>query len=146
MNTIIVYASMTGNTELIARTLAKQLTDFGENVQVKDAIGTFADELPSFERILIGSYTWGDGDLPDELLDFYDELKTTDLSGKIGAVFGAGDSSYQHFARAVDLLEDALTQQGCSILQKGLKIDQSKDLELQEECLAFTLKLLKKKN
>jgi flavodoxin I len=142
MKTIVVYASMTGHTERIARTIAKKLTECGEDVEVKDAIETYADELISYERILIGSYTWGDGDLPDELMDFYEELKKTDLSGKIGAVFGAGDSTYTHFARAVDLLENTLTQQGCTILQKGLKVDQSNDAELEEECKAFILNLL----
>lgn len=94
MNVIIVYASMAGNTEQMAVSIAKELTSSGIKVDVKGAFECFAEDLTFYDGIMIGSYTWGDGDLPDEMLDFYEELKNTDLKGKAGAVFTSGDSLY----------------------------------------------------
>lgn len=138
MDTIIIYSSMTGTTELMAETISKELTKTGAKVAIKDAFGAFADELKNYDRILIGSYTWGDGDVPDELLDFYDELCQEDLSGKQAAVFGAGDSSYTYFARAVDIFEEALVGCGCKILTASLKVDGEPEEKIRELCKAFS--------
>lgn len=137
MNTIIVYTSMTGNTEYMAKSIANELMTQGEHVEIKDAFDTYADELKEYDRILIGSYTWGDGELPEELLDFYDELEGTDLTGKIAAAFGSGNSSYDHFARAVDLLEQKLQKQGCIITVKGLKADMESIEGMKLKCREF---------
>lgn len=141
MNTIIVYASMTGTTELMARSIADSLRRTGDQVVIKDAIDSYADELKNYERILVGSCTWGDGDLSDEIADFHDELLNIDLSGKMAAAFGSGDSNYEHFARAVDILEETLRNQGCVILTKGLKIDKESHENLKEQCELFTRSL-----
>ena len=39
-------------------------------------------------------YTYDEGALPEEGLDFYDDLKEADLSGKIYGVAGSGDTFY----------------------------------------------------
>ncbi|MBM4763825.1 flavodoxin [Bacillus sp. B15-48] len=137
MNTIIVYCSMTGNTEQMAELIAAELTRLGDCVEVKDGIDAYADELIAYDRILIGSYTWGDGELPDEMLGFYEELQDTDLTGKIGAVFGAGDSSYDYFARAVDVLEETLKNRGCEIITNGLKVDKEFEEQVTTKCRTF---------
>lgn len=144
MNTIIVFASMAGTTELMAHTIASELTKAGEQVTVKDAFEADAEELKSYERILIGSYTWGDGDLSDEIAGIYEELANIDLTGKTAAVFGSGDTSYEHFARAVDILEEALKAQGCEMITKGLKVDSwsEDEAEIETKCRLFAKELL----
>lgn len=142
MNTIIVYASMSGKTEKMAISIATELTKAGEEVVIKDVFEVFAEELRSFDRILVGSYTWGNGDLSDEILGFYDELANIDLTGKVAATFGSGDSSYEYFARAVDILEETLQNQGCEIITKGLKVDSclEDDEDIETKCLTFAKK------
>lgn len=144
MNTIIVYASMAGTTELMAQIIANELIKASDQVTVKDAFEIDAEELKSYERILVGSYTWGDGDLSDEILDFYEELSTIDLTGKMAAAFGPGDTSYEHFARAVDILEEALKTQGCEIVAKGLKVDSwtEAEEEIETKCREFVKEIL----
>ena len=144
MNTIVVYASMTGTTERMARTIADELAKACNQVVVKDAIETYANELKSYERILLGSYTWGDGDLSDEITGFYDELINMDLTGEMAASFGPGDSTYQHFAGAVDILEETLKKQGCKIITKGLKVDSwlEEEDEIEANCIAFAKKVI----
>jgi flavodoxin I len=100
MNTIIVFASMAGTTELMAHTLASELTRAGDQVTVIDAFETDAEELKSYDRILVKSYTWGEGDLSDEIISFYDELSTIDLTGKMA----------EHLAQAI-LVTNTLLEQ-----------------------------------
>lgn len=128
---------MTGTTELIARSIAEELAKAGNRVTVKDAIETDAEELLSYDRILIGSYTWGDGDLSDEIIGFLDELENIDLTGKLAAAFGAGDTSYTYFARAVDIIEETLRNQGCEVITKGLKVNRCTEEVIIRICQSF---------
>ncbi|NMD68683.1 flavodoxin [Bacillus sp. DNRA2] len=141
MDIIIIYTSMTGTTEQMANIIAEELMKVDKRVVLKDSIEVQAEELISYDMILIGSYTWGDGELPDELVDFYDELRHTDLTGKIFAIFGAGDSSYTHFAKAVDILEETVKGQGGRILVDGLKTDRESEDNLNESCRLYCKKL-----
>jgi flavodoxin I len=143
LDTLIVYTSMTGTTEMVANKIANELSESGEKVVVKEAFLTEASELLLYNRILIGSYTWGDGELPDEGIDFYEDVKNLDLTGKKGAVFGCGDSSYRYFARAVDMWEEALVDSGCQMLTSCLKIDGNSEKEIFPKCAAFCQKILK---
>ena len=144
MNTIVVYASMGGTTEQMALTIADELTKAGDHVVVKDAIDTLANELESYERILIGSYTWGDGDLSDEITGFCEELSNMDLTRKMAASFGLGDSTYDRFARAVDILEEVLKNQGYDIMTEGLKVDSylEDEAEVAAKCISFVHHLI----
>lgn len=90
-DTLIVYGSTTGNCENIARRIAKSLG-------VADSSVVSASELTpalidSNANLILGSSTWGSGDLQDEWYDAIDVIKSSDLSGKTVAVFGCGDSS-----------------------------------------------------
>ena len=52
------------------------------------------DGLPaisSYDLVLLGSSTWGWGELQDEWEEAIDQLKDTDLSGRKVGVFGSGD-------------------------------------------------------
>ncbi len=141
MNVLIVFTSMTGNTELMTKTIGNELRCLGFSVTEKDAFEAETDGLDFYDVLLIGSYTWGDGDLPDEIVDFYEELGKLDLTDKEAAVFGSGDSSYEHFARAVDIFEESLKDQGCHILLKGLKVDRESDEVIQEISKTFAQQL-----
>ncbi len=136
-NIVLVYASMTGNTEEIANAVAEGIQEAGESVVVKQVLDATAAELAEYEAILLGAYTWGDGELPDEFLDFYDELDQLDLTGKKAAVFGSCDSSYEHYGAAVDILTAKLRERGCEIVSEGLKIELAPSDEERELCRAF---------
>lgn len=143
MSVLIIYASMTGNTEFMAECITNELKFAGKEVVLKEAAFAFADELEQHDQIIFGTYTWGDGDLPDESIDFYEETKEVDLSEKKVAVFGSGDSSYSCYAGAVDIWEDLLKEKGCCLVTESLKIDQG-ETEIEEKCKAFAQSLIKK--
>lgn len=158
----IFYGSTTGNTEQLASDIAQQLGVDSSNIyNVGEAS---ADDVNKFDTLLLGSSTWGCGDLQDDWYDFLDTLKSMDLSGKKVGLFGCGDSgSYPDtFCGALAEIHDALTSTGCTFIgeyepedydvtdspvcQKGkfvgLAIDES-DTDKTETRLAHWCELIK---
>lgn len=86
----VFYGSTTGTTESVARMIANKLGISSGDVY--DVSKLTADVAGSYEALILGTSTWGDGELQD---DWYDGIKVLigmDLSGKTVALFGCGDS------------------------------------------------------
>ena len=84
---LIVYASLTGNTEEIADIVADQLEALGVDVEVKECTQVAPEDFLEYDMNIIATYTYGtDGDLPDEFMDFYEEMEDDDFTGKIAVV------------------------------------------------------------
>ncbi|MCH1624316.1 flavodoxin [Fredinandcohnia quinoae] len=134
---IIIYTSMSGNTEMMATAIADGIQKAGLQVVVKDSFEAIPDEMLDYDGIMIGSYTWGEGEIPDEFLDFYEELDELDLSSKRCAVFGSCSSLYSHFGGAVDSLREKLVERGTDIIQEPLKIELTPNSLDQEICKKY---------
>lgn len=132
---VLVFASMTGNTEEIAKLIGKGVEETGVELTMCELPAADPKELVNYDGIILGSYTYGDGELADEFLDYYDEMNGLDLEGKMAAVFGSGDMAYDQFCAAVDILSEKLTELGAIITQEGLKVELNPDDE--ELCISF---------
>ena len=86
--TIIIYGSTTGTCEEIAEKIASKLGCKALNVQ-----DLTTDIVTSNQNLILGTSTWGAGELQDDWYDGLKTLQSTDLSGKTIAIFGCGDSS-----------------------------------------------------
>ena len=117
MNKIgVFYGSTTGTTEDVAHRIAEKL-----NVPQGDIhdVSALTDALvKEYGVLVLGTSTWGVGELQDDWYGFLDQLKAQDLSGKKVALFGCGDSgSYPDtFCDAVGLIYDGLQQSGCTFV------------------------------
>lgn len=121
---LIVFASLTGNTEHMADIVAETLEDRGIDVEVVDSMQADAQDYLDYDICIVGSYTYGvDGVLPDEMLDFYEELGELDLSGKVFGVFGSGDDFYDYFCAAVDYFEQQFIQTNATKVGDSVKIN-----------------------
>ena len=112
----IFYGSSTGMTEALAGRIAEKLgIDSSDVHNVADAS---ADAVGNYDLLLLGSSTWGAGELQDDWYSFVDELKTKDLSGKRVAFFGCGDSESfpDTFCDALGILRDELAGTGCTFV------------------------------
>ncbi|MBP2000335.1 flavodoxin I [Paenibacillus shirakamiensis] len=143
---IVVYTSMSGNTLEMAESIVEGLQQGRIEVVLKDVLDTSAQELVLYDCIVLGSYTWGEGDLPDEYLPFYRDMKNLNLQGIRGAVFGSGDLAYNLFAAAVDQLRDRLVYCGVEMAMFSLKIDRTPSEFQLQECERFGLSLAAKLN
>ena len=86
----VFYGSTTGTTESVARTIAEKLGIPSSDVY--DVSKMTADVAGSYEALILGTSTWGDGELQDDWYDGIKVLKGMDLSDKTVALFGCGDS------------------------------------------------------
>ena len=112
---VIVYGSSMGNTEDAAKLISEGLGLENELLNVADVD---AAKLNSFDKLILGTSTWGSGDLQDDWYDFLDNLKAQDLAGKKIGLFGCGDSdSYgDSFCGALAQIYDALQDSGATFV------------------------------
>ena len=85
-STIVVYGSSTGTCEAIAEKIASKLGVEAINVQDLNA-----DIVTSNQNLILGTSTWGAGEMQDDWYDGIQVLKNADLAGKTIALFGCGD-------------------------------------------------------
>lgn len=119
----IVYASMTGNTEEIADIVANKLEELGVDVETNECTTVDADDFLDADLVIVATYTYGDGELPDEIVDFYEDLMQLDLTGKIYGVCGSGDTFYDDFCKSVDEFDTAFAQAGAEKGAESVKVD-----------------------
>lgn len=141
---ILIFTSMSGNTEEMAEIISKTITEEGGDILVKDVLEADPSEIEQYDGILLGAYTWGNGDLPYEFLDFYDEMDQLNLAGRRAAVFGSCDSFYPEFGAAVDTLMNKLQECGADVVLEGLKVELDPIGEDVERCKQFGKDFLKK--
>ncbi|KAF0336787.1 flavodoxin [Pediococcus acidilactici] len=120
----VVFATITGNNEDCADIITEALEDLGVEVDETEISQTDAAELKDYDINVIVPYTYDEGALPEEGLDFYDDLADLDLSGKIYGVAGSGDTFYEEFyCIAVDKFSEALTKANATKGTADLKIN-----------------------
>lgn len=111
--TIVVYGSSTGNCEGIAQKIAGKL-----GVEAIEVSSLTEDTIAANENLLLGTSTWGAGDMQDDWYDGVKVLKSAGLSGKTVALFGCGDAeSYSDtFCGGMAELRDAAAEAGATII------------------------------
>ncbi|WP_138494228.1 flavodoxin [Paenibacillus pinistramenti] len=134
---LIVYASLTGNTEEIAELIAEGIRAAGSEAVLKMVEDCNAAEFLNYDALMLGAYTWGDGELPDEFIDFIEEMEELDLKGRTAAAFGSGDTGYRIYCGAVDQLESKLEELGAVLAQPSLKIEYGPNQEEKGLCREF---------
>ena len=107
--TIVVFGSSTGTCEAIAEKIASKLGCEAVNVQ-----DLTADIIDSHQNLILGTSTWGAGELQDDWYDGLRVLQGADLSGKTIALFGCGDcESYSDtFVGGIGELYDGIKSSG----------------------------------
>ena len=111
-NLSVIYGSTTGNTEAAAQQIAAALG--GSAVNVNDATAAdFAADL-----LVLGTSTWGAGDLQDDWAAALGKLQEADLAGKKVAVFGEGDQMGfgDTFVSAMGTLAEEAEKKGAALV------------------------------
>lgn len=158
--TAIFFGSTTGTTEDVANRLAKMIS--ADVYNVKD---NPVNKFPEYDVLILGTSTWGIGELQDDWCDFLPNLEKADLSNKKVAIFGVGDSmGYpDSFVDAMRILYDIVVEKGCEIVGMtktdgydfdfstsvlndrfvGLTIDEDNESSMTEERLTNWVEQLK---
>jgi flavodoxin I len=118
-NTIVVYGSSTGTCQSIAEIIAGKL-----GVKTIDVASLNAATVKGTDNLILGTSTWGAGEMQDDWYDGVKVLKSAGLSGKKVAIFGCGDSdSYSDtFCGGMKELYDAAVEAGATVLD-GVSVE-----------------------
>ena len=88
--TLVVYGSSTGTCQGLAEKIGQQLGVQDDGMI--DVQNLSADVVNKYDVLILGTSTWGAGEMQDDWYDGVKVLKQAGLQGKTVAVFGCGDS------------------------------------------------------
>lgn len=144
----LVYSSVTGNTKELVKMIREIFLSFHIEVNLIRVEDFSLVKLNTFDAIIIGTYTWGNGDIPIRMLPLYKALEVQDVKNVVTGVVGTGDRFYPKFCGAVDEFRDMLFVH--SNLAATLKIELAPQLQDKERCFQFVkaimARLLNKRN
>ena len=111
----IFYGSATGTTQNVSMRIAKMLNIADSDVH--DVGKTLPSAVGGYDILVLGTSTWGSGELEDDWFDFLDGIEVLDLRGKEIALFGCGDETMSDtFCSAVGILHDRLSGTGAMFI------------------------------
>lgn len=138
----LVFGSVYGSAESVARTLYQELTQGGVNVELRRP-ETLAGYVPNQQEILLlVSSTTGQGDLPENLFPWFYEMKQNApyLPELTYAVVALGDSSYDNFCGGGHMLDELMQELGAKRLGDVFEIDACETMEPENEALSWLKK------
>ncbi|QYY35197.1 flavodoxin domain-containing protein [Ruficoccus sp. ZRK36] len=141
----IIFGTMTGNSEDLAQRLHERCAKEGI-----DSTLTAAEEWPlerfkEVRRAILIFSTWGDGEPPDDAVDFCESLyaQEAEVSGVEYMLVGLGDTSYDDFCGCARRLDEALVAGGATRLRERLELDIDFDRDFDAWTNAFVADELK---
>lgn len=126
----VLYASQSGTAEGLARRLAKELKAQGYAPAVATLVGYTPAALAAESCALILASTYGDGEAPDGVQPFYEQLCLEHfprMEKLRYSVFALGDKHYEHFCRFGVDLDAKLAALGANPLCR--RVDSDVDVE-----------------
>ena len=111
--TIVVYGSSTGTCEGIANDIASAL-----GVKAINVSDMTAEVIAEHDNLILGTSTWGAGEVQDDWYDGLNVIKAADMDGKTVVLFGCGDSaSYSDtFCGGMAEIYNAVKDKGANVI------------------------------
>jgi len=137
---VILYDTMWGSTELMARAIAEGLTDSGTKVKVISLRASHRSDVPQelidAGALVVGSPTINNGIFPTvaDVLTYLKGLKPQNL---IGAAFG----SYGWSGEAVGRLQEMLVEMNIETVGENIKVKYVPDSDALAQCYALGTEL-----
>ncbi len=120
---LIAFGSQTGSAQGLAKRLAKEAAGRGFSPVVKELNAVTPAELATLARCVVITSTWGDGDPPDNAVNFWSQLNAETaprLEHLSFAVLGLGDRNYADFCGAAKKFDERLAALGAQrLLPRG---------------------------
>jgi flavodoxin len=112
---LILYGTVTGNSETLAKKLADALRPTGLNPQVFDMAHCQPSVLKHANCVLVVASTYGDGEPPDDAAPFWQAIvhgSGLDLRGVKYSVLALSNTTYDHFCKCGRDFDAALERHG----------------------------------
>jgi len=115
MSIAIIYGSNGGVTEGVAEQIKDEL---GLDADLLDIGSEEMDIFEKYEKMIIGTSTWGEGELQDDWDDVFNDFEAVEFGGKTVAFFGTGDQEgyADNFLDAMGTLHDVVVKNGGTVV------------------------------
>ncbi len=135
LKTLVLYGSQTGNSRRIAELLFDNLDKISVPVDLVNVSDFNLKNLALYPIILLIISTHGEGEPPDDAIDFYDLInsqRVPKLDNTQHAVFGLGDSSYEFFCQTGKKFDKALIKLGSKSLIERVDCDLDYEVKVKQ--------------
>ena len=141
----VIFATITGNNEDVADIITEKFEKLGVDVAKEEISQADATEFNNVDICVVVPYTYDEGALPEEGLDFYEDLQDLDLTGKIYGCAGSGDTFYDDdYCRAVTDFSNALKKAGATQGAKDVFVNLAPEADDVKALDSFTEQLVAK--
>ncbi|MEM9707982.1 MAG: flavodoxin domain-containing protein [Pseudomonadota bacterium] len=113
----ILYGSVTGTAEYLARDAARLAKERGHHVRLAELDDITMDDLADMEDVLVFIATYGEGEMPVNAETFWDEISSydaPDMAGVSFGVLGLGDTAYDLFCEAAKEIDARFEELGAT--------------------------------
>ncbi|AQS37301.1 flavodoxin [Shewanella psychrophila] len=135
----LVFGTVYGNAQFVAETLLGVLKEESREVSLlmHDQLDGFVP--PQDELLLVICSTTGQGDVPEDIQPWFENLKATApyMPELKYGVIALGDSSYETFCGAGVKFDELLTECSAKRIGEVLKIDACETMEPEVEAKAW---------
>ncbi|ASG80549.1 MULTISPECIES: flavodoxin [Lactiplantibacillus] len=141
----VIFATITGNNEDVADIITEKFEKLGVDVAKEEISQADATEFNDVDICVVVPYTYDEGALPEEGLDFYEDLQDLDLTGKIYGCAGSGDTFYDDdYCKAVTDFSQAFKKAGATQGAKDVFVNLAPEADDVKALDAFTEQLVAK--
>jgi len=125
VDVLILWGSETGTAQGLAEMTESKLKDAGHMARAVDMANVKLNNLPGFNKILVITSTWGDGEPPSNAIDMWEafQKEKVDLSKSAFSVLSLGDTAYPQFCKCGKDFDEFLASQGAQRLHPRVDCD-----------------------
>jgi flavodoxin len=118
VDVLVLWGSETGTAQGLAEMTEQQLKNAGHTARAVSIGNIKLKQLPGFNKVLIITSTWGDGEPPSNAIDMWEALQKekVDLSKTRFSVLSLGDTAYPQFCKCGKDFDEFLASQGAQRL------------------------------
>jgi flavodoxin len=143
MDINLIYASTSGNVELVMETVTGVLNEQGFQTHLSRAEQTALEVVVQNKVFVFGTSTWEHGALNPFFVKLIEEMATIDCHGKQAAFVGLGDSRYEPvlFCEGMEKVRRVWLQQGGQEATVALKIQGEPYHQLELKVIPWATRL-----
>jgi sulfite reductase (NADPH) flavoprotein alpha-component len=101
VDVLVLWGSETGTAQGLAEMTESKLKDAGKSARAVSMGSVKLEQLPGFNKVLILTSTWGDGEPPSNAIDLWEacQKQKVDMSKTGFSVLSLGDTAYPEFCK-----------------------------------------------
>jgi len=132
---LITYGTETGNSELLSLDTSNIAKNNGFDTTVMGMDEIELEDLKSCENLIIVCSTWGDGEQPDNAIELYEAVESSndeELKHVNFAVLAIGDTAFDLFCEAGIQWDEILEKKGAKRINDRIDCDVDYDDDAEE--------------